>query len=103
MPTSRSRHTLPAFTLLAALLVTPAAVHARPSHPNREVRPAATASVRVLGNVGHRLTSLSGASGASIDPWGSQAPTSGGSIDPNGHGGTSSFSGDTGVSIDPNG
>jgi hypothetical protein len=102
MSTLRSRHTSSAFVLLAALLVTPVAVHARPSQPNREVRPAATASVRFLGNVGHRLTSLRGASGASIDPWGNQAPTSGGSIDPWGRG-TSAFSGDSGASIDPNG
>jgi hypothetical protein len=102
MSNSRSRHTSSAFVLLAALLVTPSSVHARPSQPNREVRPAATTSVGFLGNLGHRLTSRRGASGASIDPWGGQAPTSGGSIDPWGNG-TSSLRGDTGVSIDPNG
>jgi hypothetical protein len=100
MPISRSRHSLPALTLLAALLATPAVVHARPSQPKPEVRPAATAFSSTGSR--HFLTHLWGASGGSIDPWGSQAPTSGGSIDPNGRG-TSSLRGDSGASIDPNG
>ena len=102
MSTARSRYTLPALTLLTALLVTPAAVHARPSQAHREVRPAAAASASFLGSVWPRLTGLWGASGGSIDPNGGKAPTSGPSIDPNG-GGTISPGRDSGVTIDPNG
>jgi hypothetical protein len=102
MSTSRPRRTLPAFTLLAALLVTPAAANARPSQPQREVRPPAVASASFLAGPWHGLTSRWGATGMSIDPWGRQAPTSGGSIDPNGRV-TNSLSGNSGASIDPNG
>lgn len=98
MSTIRLRRTLPAFTLLAALLVTPAVAHARPNRPHRDSRPVA-ASTSFPGDVWHRLTSLWGASGGSIDPWGGQAqPPSG--TRPNG---TSSPAGDSGMSIDPNG
>ncbi len=100
MSTIRLRHTLPAFTLLAALLVTPAVAHARPNRPHRDSRPVA-ASTSFLGDIWHRLTSLWGASGPSIDPnGGGTNPSSGGSIDPwGGHGPTR----DSGMTIDPNG
>jgi hypothetical protein len=99
MSTIRLR-TLSAFTLLAALLVTP--VLARPSRPNHEGHPAAEASSSpsFLGSAWHFLTHLWGETGMTIDPNGSQAPTSGGSIDPWGHGAPT---GDSGVTIDPNG
>ena len=98
MSTFRPRPTLPAFALLTALLVTPALVFARPSVPQRQVRPAAAAAS--VGRLGHPLRSLRGETGMSIDPNGVASPSSGGSIDPNG---AKSFRGDSGVSIDPNG
>jgi hypothetical protein len=99
MSTIRLRRTLPAFTLLAALLVTPVVANARPNRPHRDSRPAAAASTSFLGDVWHRLTGLWGASGGSIDPWGGQAqPPSG--THPSG---TGSPAGDSGMSIDPNG
>jgi hypothetical protein len=103
MSTIRLR-TLPAFTLLAALLVTPVIAHARTPRPSHEGRPAAEASSSpsFLGSAWHFLTHLWGASGGSIDPNGGQAPTSGGSIDPWGHP-VSGAVGDSGVTIDPNG
>jgi hypothetical protein len=103
MSTIRLR-TLPAFTLLAALLVTPVLAYARPSRPSHEGRPAAevASSPSFLGSAWHFLTHLWGETGMTIDPNGSQAPTSGGSIDPNG-GRTGSPTGDSGVTIDPNG
>jgi hypothetical protein len=108
----RLRRTLPVFTLLTALLVTPTLAQALPSQPNR---PAATESAGFLGSLWHLLTSLWGAEGGSIDPWGGHSqPTNGArssgalhnlwgatgmSIDPNGGSGNPS----SGGSIDPNG
>jgi hypothetical protein len=91
----RWRRALPTFTLLTALLVTPTLAQARPSQPNR---PAATESAGFLGSVWHFLTSLWGASGGSIDPWGGHAqPTNGARSS----GGLHSLWGAEGGSIDP--
>ncbi|HEV7514751.1 MAG TPA: hypothetical protein VGR07_00485 [Thermoanaerobaculia bacterium] len=99
MSTIRLRRILPAFTLLAALLVIPAIAHARPSRTHHEGRPAATApSASFLSSAWHFLTHLGAESGVSIDPDGKPSPSGG----PNA-GGTGSPTGDSGVSIDPNG
>jgi len=81
----RLRSALPAFTLLAALLVAPALVQARPAQPDRQ---AARASSSFFGNLWSFLTRMWGAEGVSIDPWGGGSkPSAGGSIDPwGGHG-----------------
>jgi len=102
MSTIRPR-ILPAFTLLSALLVAPAVIHARPSRPSHEGRPAvAESSPGFLSGAWQLLTRLWGESGVTIDPDGRSQPPSGGSIDPNGSA-TTSHSGDSGVTIDPNG
>ncbi|HZF07941.1 MAG TPA: hypothetical protein VFE33_04035 [Thermoanaerobaculia bacterium] len=79
----RLRRTLPAITLLTALLVTPTLAHARPSGPDRQ---AAVASSSFLGSFWNFLTRMWGAEGGSIDPLGSPDASnpSGMSIDSNG-------------------
>ncbi|HZF14122.1 MAG TPA: hypothetical protein VFE33_35450 [Thermoanaerobaculia bacterium] len=107
----RLRRTLPAVTLLTALLFTPTLAQARPSGPDRQ---AAVASSSFLGSLWHLLTSFWGEEGGSIAPWGGKTNSPGAmhslwgaegpSIDPwGGHAAPPTGGSPSGGSIDPNG